>query len=301
MDRPLVLRPELRKSLFMVVVGLCILFADGSGNQGSLGRLVQSVVAEGEDGQPGIDGYRTVNVVLVDHGSPACEAAKRHAIEIAPELLALAHWPLDETPPAACLTGGRQEILATVDEAPLEVVAIPEQAAIVGVIASLPDNLLKAAEHSARQPEIDRQAPLLGQQLAALDAAVLDEVRGGFELAGSGLKFSFGIERAVYINGELIASTVLNLRDLQLARATGIPGSVPGTAKVPDVIQNGSGNNAPTQLSPNTVATIIQNTLNDQKIQNVTTINATVNSMQALRTMSMHTAIQQGIVGSLRR
>ncbi|MBI2277665.1 MAG: hypothetical protein HYU74_09960 [Dechloromonas sp.] len=300
MDRLWALRPELRKSLLMVVVGLCILFADGSGNQGFLGRLVQSVIAEGEDGQPGIDGYRTVNVVLVDHGSPACEAAKRHAIEIAPELLALANWPLDETPPAACMTGGRQETLATVDDAPLEVVAIPEQAAIVGVTASLPDNLLKAQEHSARLPEDDRQA-LLGQQLAALDATSLDEVRGGFELAGSGLKFTFGIERAVYINGELIASTVLNLRDLQLASATGIPSNIPGAASVQDVIQNGSGNNAPKQLSPNMVGTIIQNTLNDQKIQNVTTINATVNSMQALRSMSMHSAIQQGIVGSLRR
>lgn len=301
MDRPLAFRPELRKSLSMLIVGLCILFADGSGNQGFFGRLVQSVVAEGEDGQPGIDGYRTVNVVLIDHGSPACEAAKRHAIEIAPELLALADWPLDETPPAACLTGGRQEILATVDDAPLDIIAIPEQAAVVGVIASLPDNLLKAAEHSAQQPEGDRQAPLLGQQLAALDAAVLDEVRGGFELAGSGLKFTFGIERAVYINGELIASTVLNLRDLQLASATGIPGNVPGAANALDVIQNGSGNKAPTQLSADVVGTVIQNTLNNQKIQNVTTINATVNSMQALRTMSMHSAIQQGIVGSLRR
>lgn len=302
MGRPLALRPELRKSLLLGFVGLSILFADGSGNQGFFGRLVQSVVAEGEDGQPGIDGYRTVNVVLVDHGSPACEAAKRHAIEVAPELLALADWPLDETAPAECLTGGRQEIAATVDEAPLDVVAIPEQPAVVGVIAALPDNLLQATEHAhaSRLPEVDRQAPLLGQQLAALDAAVLDEVRGGFELAGSGLKFSFGIERAVYINGELIASTVLNLRDLQLASVRGT-GSTPGSPSALDVIQNGVGNNAPTQVSPNMVGTIIQNTLNNQKIQNVTTINATVNSMQALRAMSVQSAIQQGIVGSLRR
>jgi hypothetical protein len=67
------------------------------------------------------------------------------------------------------------------------------------------------------------------------------------------------------------------------------------------VVQNGSGNHVSTQISPNLAATIIQNTLNDQKIQNVTTINATVNSLQVLRSMSVQSAIQDGIVSSLRR
>ena len=37
----------------------------------------------------------------------------------------------------------------------------------------------------------------------------LDEVRGGF-IDASGLQVSFGIERAIYLNGELVTTTRLN-------------------------------------------------------------------------------------------
>ena len=46
---------------------------------------------------------------------------------------------------------------------------------------------------------------------------------------------------------------------------------------------------------------MVQNTLNNQKIQNVTTINASVNSGQLFRSMSVQAAVQNGIVNSLRR
>jgi hypothetical protein len=41
--------------------------------------------------------------------------------------------------------------------------------------------------------------------------------------------------------------------------------------------------------------------LSNQTIQTVTTINASVNSMQAVRALSVQNAIQYGIVSSLRR
>lgn len=289
---------SLRRPLLFGLAGLVLLLADG----GALsGRLVTQVVAEGEDGPPALDGYRTVNVVLVDHHAPACAAARRKALEVAPELLALADWPLDPSPPPECLTGLRPEAFAAATDDLLETVDIPERAAVVHIAADLPDNLLAARDRAARLPEADRQAALIGPQLAALDAATLDEVRGGFEMPDSGLKFSFGIERAVYLNGELVASTVLNLRDLRLVSATGVPGNGGDAAGVLGALQNGGGNNVATQISPQVVGTIIQNTLNDQRIQNVTTINASVNSLQAVRTLSVQTAIQQGILNSLRR
>ena len=126
----------------------------------------------------------------------------------------------------------------------------------------------------------------------------------GFEPPDSNLRFSFGIERAVFINGELVAHTVLNLRDLQWVAGTGGAPQVTAAnaaAGALGVIQNGSGNSFTAQVGSNLAGTVIQNTLNNQKIQNVTTINASVNSGQLFRSMSVQAAVQNGIVNSLRR
>ena len=107
------------------------------------------------------------------------------------------------------------------------------------------------------------------------------QVRGGFELEGSSLKFTIGIERAVYINGNLVATNVLNLKDLQsTVGGTSVAGALPVAPSSALVVQNGAGNYVPTQVVQNPTATVIQNTLDNQKIQSVTTINASVNSIQ---------------------
>ena len=46
---------------------------------------------------------------------------------------------------------------------------------------------------------------------------------------------------------------------------------------------------------------MIQNTLNDQKIQNVTVINATVNSLQLLRNLNLQSSLRGAVIDSLRR
>jgi len=295
--------PRLSRLLLMGSVGLSIQLLSSAPEFGA-GRWVRTVIAEGEDGQPGFDGASKVNVVLVDHGSPQCEAAKRRAIEVAPELLALADWPLDANAPAECMTV-RHETVAVVDDvlpAP-EVIADIPAVVTVSVAELAKDAHAPVVSADARPPLAEARQNPLGQQIAAIDAATLDEVRGGFELAGSNLKLSFGIERAVYINGELVASTVLNVKDLKLmAGAGGAPLTLPaGSNGALGIIQNGAGNNVTTQLSPNLAGTIIQNTLNGQTIQNVTTINASVNSIQVMRSMAVQSAIQNGIVNSLRR
>lgn len=285
-------------------IGLIVLCLGGLGEQALFGNSMQRAVAEGEDGQPGMDGPSTVDVVLVDHGGAECEAAKRRALEVAPEVLALAAWPLDDQPPDECLPPGARAVAATGDEplpAAIEVTGFP---AVVSVVAYDPGvrPAAPAASPPARRPAGD-ELPMGDLLVAALDTASLDDVRGGFELSGSNLRFSFGIERAVYINGELVAQTVLNVKDLQALSGTGSgPANLPPEAAgALGIVQNGSGNNIAVQVAPNMAGTIIQNTLNDQKIQNVTTINATVSSMQLMRAMSMQSAIYGGIVGSLRR
>ncbi|HMM86095.1 hypothetical protein [Azohydromonas sp.] len=133
----------------------------------------------------------------------------------------------------------------------------------------------------------------------ALDEGDLDAVRGGFTTA-SGLKISFGIERAVYVNGNLVATTSLTVSEL---------GRISGVRAVPDVvgadalmlIRNGAGN--VTQLGDvgGAVGTIIQNTLNNQNISNVTVIDATVNSLRLSRGMDLHSTLRNAVTDALRR
>lgn len=133
---------------------------------------------------------------------------------------------------------------------------------------------------------------------SAVDAALLDDMRGGFEMPLQ-LKLSFGIERAVYLNGALVTTTSFNLPGLgggaseNLAALSVASGSV-------SLLQNGPGNSF--SLSPTAIpvtATIIQNTLNNQSIQGLTTINATVNSLELLRSNEFQSAIREGLSNAI--
>lgn len=286
-------RPQFSRLLLTYSIGLAVPLVSSAPEFNLVGTWVRNAGAEGETAQSGREEASKGSIAFVDRGDRECEAAKHRAIELAPELLALADWPLDDHVPLECATP-RHEKVAASEGALLPAEVVMGSPPVVNVVAS---------GAGAESPVVDEQWNPLGLQMAAVDTASLDEVRGGFELADTNIQLSFGIERAVYINGELVASTVLNLKDLQLTAGAGAaPLTLPdGSTAALAVVQNGRGNHVSTQISPNLAATIIQNTLNDQKIQNVTTINATVNSLQVLRSMSVQSAIQDGIVSSLRR
>jgi hypothetical protein len=264
------------------------------------GNVIQTAGAGGDDGAGG-------DSVMLAGGpdSRACAVAKRRALLAAPELLSLAPWPLDDHAPAECSAVPQESVALAVETLPAGV-EVADASAVIAVTDSGSAAERPVAKKSAGQTGRTLDAAnVLGQQLAALDTASLDEVRGGFELEGSSLKFSIGIERAVYINGNLVATNVLNLKDLQSsAGGASVAGASPAAAPAGAlVVQNGpAGSNyvAP-QVAQNPTATVIQNSLNDQKIQAVTTINASVNSLQTVRAMSVANAIQYGIVSSLRR
>ncbi len=263
-------------------------------------HLVKAALANGNADQalPGDTGRPVL--ALADKSRLTCEAAKRRALEIAPELLSLADWPLDDREPAEC--ANRQDAaLAVLQETLPEAVEIAVPAPVVTVTAAVSGEEAPVARKSPARPALAERQPQhpFDQQLVALDTHSLDEVRGGFEMPGSGLKFSIGIERAVFINGNLVTTQVLVAKDLQQATGGGAAGAIPAAGAVA-VIQNGPGNSIG-QISPNLAGTVIQNTLNDQKIQSVTTINASVNSLQAVRAMSVQNAVQTGIISSLRR
>tara|TARA_R110001583_G_scaffold149274_1_gene301220 strand:- start:5759 stop:6853 length:1095 start_codon:yes stop_codon:yes gene_type:complete len=130
----------------------------------------------------------------------------------------------------------------------------------------------------------------------AVDENRLDKLRGGFETP-SGLRVSFGIERAVYVNGVLSSVTSVNLADLGNMTGRGLP-----EGSTLAVIQNGP-NNAfiASGLNNNALATVIQNSLDNQNIRAVTTINASVNSVEMLRSAQMNSSMRDMMVQSLLR
>jgi hypothetical protein len=252
--------------------------------------------------------------------------------------------------------------------------------------------------------ELTATSPL-DESLAVNDAA-LNEMRGGF-LTGNGLQISFGIERAIYINGALVTVTSLNIIDLTriavalnpavpttIASTEGIAALASGagpsalqqtvaalsdtlsaaappatsaaaatspaetansvavspsvsdasvaaatttnlpTATVPQttststsastsaqsapavvatspvtvttgsvaLIQSGDGNLAPANVVlPSALGAIIQNSLDNQKIQTVTVVNATVNSLEILKSQNLHSSISAAVADSLKR
>jgi hypothetical protein len=125
----------------------------------------------------------------------------------------------------------------------------------------------------------------------------LEQMRGGFDL-GSGIVASLGIDRAVYVNGSLITSTSVNIPDIRhinSAQATALAAVMNSV----NLVQIGPGNSVdPSTLSQARGATIIQNTLNNQQIQALTTLNVSTNSLNLFRAMGLQDSLQSALIGS---
>jgi hypothetical protein len=169
------------------------------------------------------------------------------------------------------------------------------QAAAVALAAGVVDLPLPLVS----PPNPPPAASPFGDQKVAVAATSLDRVRGGF--SGDGLNISFGIERAVYINGALVTTTTLNVTDLGQAVAGRAVTTLDAGAIA--LIQNGIGNRiaAGSITSSSTAGTIVQNTLDGQKIQNITTINATANSLGIFQNLNLGASLRGAVIDSLRR
>lgn len=126
----------------------------------------------------------------------------------------------------------------------------------------------------------------------------LDAIRGGFD-AGSGLLISFGIERAVYVNGNLATSTSLYIPDIGQMSAEQASTLAAATSTI-SVVQNGPGNTFdPAALTQTTAGTVVQNSLNNQNIQTLTTLNTTVNTLNMLKSLNLQSTLQTALINSL--
>jgi hypothetical protein len=238
--------------------------------------------------------------VWVDRAAVASEAAHTERVEVMPAAVAVAH-PFAglfavisdeavEQPMAAAV--GEPVPPDVAEEMPPAIVADASDAVEARRTLSKRDLL-----HGSASPSPSTwPTPLDGEQVA-ISEQDLDGVRGGFD-TGTGLQIAFGIERAVYINGTLVTTTTLNLSGL--GTSTGQAPAVNGSTLA--LIQSGVGNTfVPGAVSPSAITTVIQNTLDGQKIQNLTVINATVNSMQILKGLQLQSSVANAIADSLRR
>lgn len=161
---------------------------------------------------------------------------------------------------------------------------------------------LTGAAHAA-PPRQERVWMAVGDQQ-------LESMRGGFSM-GNGLLVSFGITRAVFINGALITETTLNvgrMADLSPAQASELSQRL----ETLNLVQNGPGNTfasgpASTTTSPaaagptvtaiagSSTGTLIQNSLNNQQIRYQTIINASSNGLGMVRSLNLHNTLADSI------
>lgn len=159
----------------------------------------------------------------------------------------------------------------------------------------------------------------------------LDAMRGGFEVNvnGTQIMLALSLERVTYINGVLVSSMKISLPDLASLGTNGIPPNAISVQTIPpagagtgqgnstssasmtpqqisdfgqtvNVIQNGTGNTFLLPQSLNSLTTVIQNTIDNQMIRNMTTINATVINQALARAMELTASINQAIANSVR-
>jgi hypothetical protein len=164
-------------------------------------------------------------------------------------------------------------------------------------------------------------------------AAELDMLRGGFEFTSGGgrLRVDIGITREVWINDKLVGRSQLTLPDLGQMMSNARHGrpnapvftttvgghggssggpllvnGVPVTntpVTLPDgglIVQNGSGNFAPSlsQIGSSAIPTIVQNTLDNQRISTLTLVNAKLNSIELMNTLRLGDVMNQSVARS---
>ena len=165
---------------------------------------------------------------------------------------------------------------------------------------------LLASVCQAQMPQTPQMPRTLAPQqsdasiwLAASDQT-LDKLRGGFDL-GTGLMVSFGISRAVYVNGQLITSTTFRVGDLTSLtpqQAVALSQQI-STQTQAQVVKNGPGNTMELSVGSAPLSTFIQNTLNNQNIRNQTIIDVTSNGMGMVKGLNLQATIDAAIADAL--
>ncbi|MDH5832448.1 hypothetical protein [Luteimonas kalidii] len=133
----------------------------------------------------------------------------------------------------------------------------------------------------AREPAV----PGLGPEWRRVEPAALEAQRGGFVMP-SGLQASFGFERTVHVNGALVSS--LRVRVADVGRITAEEAAQLAALGRTQLIQIGAGNAAPADVA----GLVIQNSLDGQRIQVRSTLDASSNALGLLQALNAAQALQ---------
>jgi hypothetical protein len=155
----------------------------------------------------------------------------------------------------------------------------------------------KSAWPRAAQKHDDADPAWASADLVAVDESHLDKMRGGFDLP-SGLLVSFGISRAAFVNGNLVSSTSFNIPNI--AQMTPQQAQMLANANNGSLIQNGLNNTVQPGALPGVTGAVIQNTLSNQQIQALTTINTSVNSLAAFKAMNIGSTLNSALMTAVR-
>lgn len=131
----------------------------------------------------------------------------------------------------------------------------------------------------------------------AISEEKLDTMRGGFDVA-NGLKVSFGVSRMAVVNGNLVTQTSFNIPDL--SNMTTQQAQAPASANIGSLLQNGGGNVAQQGAVQGLSGAVIQNTLSNQNILTLTTINTSVNSLGLFKSMNLGATLNNALMNSVR-
>ena len=131
----------------------------------------------------------------------------------------------------------------------------------------------------------------LGTEWQPVDPARLAQMRGGFQMP-SGMMLSFGIERVVFLNGELTARIAVQIPDV--ARITPEQAQALADFNRGMVVQIGEGN----RFDPAQVAggLVIQNTLDDQDIRTLTRIEVGVDTLGSYQSLNANGALTDALI-----
>lgn len=133
----------------------------------------------------------------------------------------------------------------------------------------------------------------------------LSVMRGGF-ITNEGLMVSFGIERAIYVNGVLdtasnfIISSIDNNSALKYSTSAF---SGENAVKVVQIGPAGSNTFSPANITGNLLPggfTVIQNSLDNQFVNNTTIFNASVTNSNLFREMNLTSLISQQMIRAVR-
>ncbi|QVN20145.1 hypothetical protein [Burkholderia pyrrocinia] len=182
---------------------------------------------------------------------------------------------------------------AGADTAPAE-----SRAGVAPILRAAPLAMAEcAAGPPASEPrgvQRERNWPAAGA--IALSDARLDAMRGGFDLP-SGLKVSFGVSRVAFVNGNLVTTTSFNIPDI--SHITAQQAQALAAANAGALIQVGAANAAQPAALPALTGAVIQNTLNNQQIQAMTTINTTVNTLSTFKNLNVMQTLNNALIGAL--